>query len=71
VRARAADARGLTSALGASPRQSVGTPYGGNFSQACVIDAAREIHAGRSAIALVILELNAEIRSLDKGSSST
>ena len=32
-----------------------------------MIDAAREIHAGRSAIALVILELNAEIRSFDKG----
>ncbi|HXZ85914.1 MAG TPA: enoyl-CoA hydratase, partial [Myxococcota bacterium] len=45
--------RAVAGALGASPRQSVGTPYGGNFSQACVLDAAREIQAGRSAVALV------------------
>ncbi|HXX46621.1 MAG TPA: hypothetical protein VEN47_00245 [Myxococcota bacterium] len=45
--------RAVARVLGASPRQSVGTPYGGNFSQACVLDAAREIQAGRSAIALV------------------
>jgi acetyl-CoA C-acetyltransferase len=40
--------------LGAAPRESVGTPYGGNFSQACVIDAAREIQAGRREIVLVV-----------------
>jgi acetyl-CoA C-acetyltransferase len=45
--------RALAQRLGAAPRQSVGTPYGGNFSQACVIDAAREIQAGRCAVALV------------------
>jgi acetyl-CoA C-acetyltransferase len=39
--------------LGASPRETVGTPYGGNFAQACVIDAAREIQAGRRGIVLV------------------
>jgi acetyl-CoA C-acetyltransferase len=40
--------------LGAAPKESVGTPYGGNFSQACVIDAARRIQAGRLGIALVV-----------------
>jgi acetyl-CoA C-acetyltransferase len=39
--------------LGAAPEESVGTPYGGNFSQACVIDAAREIAAGRRRVVLV------------------
>jgi acetyl-CoA C-acetyltransferase len=39
--------------LGAAPRESVGTPYGGNFSQACVIDAARAIQAGRRSVALI------------------
>lgn len=39
--------------LGASPREIVGTPYGGNFGQACVIEAAREIQAGRRGIVLV------------------
>jgi acetyl-CoA C-acetyltransferase len=33
--------------------ESVGTPYGGNFSQACVIDAAREIQAGRRGVVLI------------------
>jgi acetyl-CoA C-acetyltransferase len=40
--------------LGAAPRESVGTPYGGNFSQACAIDAAREIQAGRRRVVLVV-----------------
>jgi acetyl-CoA C-acetyltransferase len=39
--------------LDAAPRESVGTPYGGNFSQACVIDAAREIEAGRRGVVLI------------------
>jgi acetyl-CoA C-acetyltransferase len=39
--------------LGAAPRETVGTPYGGNFSQACVIDAAREIQTGRRGVVLV------------------
>jgi acetyl-CoA C-acetyltransferase len=39
--------------LGAKVPETVGTPYGGNFAQACVIDAAREIRAGRRRVALV------------------
>jgi acetyl-CoA C-acetyltransferase len=45
--------RELARRLGAEPGESVGTPYGGNFSQACVIDAAREIAAGRRDVVLV------------------
>jgi acetyl-CoA C-acetyltransferase len=45
--------REIARRLGASPRETVGTPYGGNFSQACVLDAAREIQAGRCGVALV------------------
>jgi acetyl-CoA C-acetyltransferase len=40
--------------LGATPSETVGTPYGGNFAQACVFDAAREIRAGRRSVALVV-----------------
>jgi len=39
--------------LGASPRECIGTPYGGNFAQACVIDAARTIQSGRHGVVLV------------------
>jgi len=39
--------------LGATPRETVGTPYGGNYAQACVTHAAREIRAGRLEVALV------------------
>jgi len=39
--------------LEANVKETVGTPYGGNFAQGCVIDAAREIHAGRRRVALV------------------
>jgi acetyl-CoA C-acetyltransferase len=39
--------------LGASPEETVGTPYGGNYAQGCVIDAAREIQAGRRDVVLV------------------
>src|SRR5262245_40060308 len=39
--------RELARRLGAAPAETVGTPYGGNFSQSCVIDAARQIQAGR------------------------
>jgi len=45
--------REIARRIGAAPRETVGTPYGGNFSQACVIDAAREIQAGRLGVALV------------------
>jgi acetyl-CoA C-acetyltransferase len=39
--------------LGAASAETVGSPYGGNFAQACVIDAAREIQRGRREVALV------------------
>lgn len=45
--------REIARRLGAAPQETVGTPYGGNFSQACVIDAAREIQAGRRDVVLV------------------
>lgn len=45
--------REIASRLGAAPGETVGTPYGGNFAQACVIDAAREIQAGRRRVVLV------------------
>jgi acetyl-CoA C-acetyltransferase len=45
--------REIARRLGASPAETVGTPYGGNFSQACVIDGAREIQAGRRRVVLV------------------
>ena len=45
--------REIARRLGAAPKETVGTPYGGNFSQACVIDAAREIQAGRRGVVLV------------------
>jgi acetyl-CoA C-acetyltransferase len=45
--------RELARRLGAPGAQTVGTPYGGNYSQACVIDAARAIADGRIGVALV------------------
>lgn len=45
--------RAVAGRLGAAPRETVGTPYGGNFAQACVIDAARAIAAGRRGVVLV------------------
>ena len=45
--------REIARRLGAAPHETVGTPYGGNFSQACVIDAARGIQAGRCGVILV------------------
>lgn len=45
--------RAIAQRLGAAAVESVGTPYGGNFSQACVIDAAREIAAGRREVVLI------------------
>ncbi len=45
--------RKLAGRLGAALAESVGTPFGGNFAQACVIDAAREIQAGRRGVVLV------------------
>ena len=46
--------REIARRFGASLGESVGTPFGGNFSQACVFDAAREIHAGRRRVVLVV-----------------
>ncbi len=46
--------REIARRLGATPTETVGTPYGGNFSQACVIDAARLIQSGRRGIVLVV-----------------
>jgi len=45
--------REIARRLGSAPAETVGTPYGGNFSQACVIDAARQIQAGRRGVVLV------------------
>jgi acetyl-CoA C-acetyltransferase len=45
--------REIARRLGATPDETVGTPFGGNFAQACVIDAAREIQAGRRRVSLV------------------
>ena len=45
--------REIARRLRATPGETVGTPYGGNFSQACVIDAARAIQAGRRGVVLV------------------
>jgi acetyl-CoA C-acetyltransferase len=45
--------RAVARKLGAKPGESVGTPYGGNYAQACVIDAARQIQAGKRRVVLV------------------
>jgi len=46
--------RVLAAELAAPLRESVSTPYGGNFAQACVIDAARAVADGRCEVALVV-----------------
>jgi acetyl-CoA C-acetyltransferase len=45
--------RALAQRLGADPVETLGTPYGGNFAQACLIDAAREIASGRRDVVLI------------------
>jgi acetyl-CoA C-acetyltransferase len=45
--------RTLASRLGATLDETISTPYGGNFAQACVIDAARAIQAGKRDVILV------------------
>ena len=45
--------REIARRLGASPVETVGTPYGGNYAQSCVIDAARAIQAGHRGVVLV------------------
>ncbi|NQT73599.1 MAG: acetyl-CoA acetyltransferase [Chloroflexi bacterium] len=39
--------------LGATPTETVGTPYGGNYAHSCVIDAARKIQAAHRGIVLI------------------
>ncbi len=46
-------AREIAQRLGSPSAESVGAPYGGNYSQACLIDAAREIRAGRRQVVLI------------------
>jgi acetyl-CoA C-acetyltransferase len=46
--------RAIAKRLGASPDETVGTPYGGNYAQACVIDAARAIHVGQRSVVLIV-----------------
>jgi acetyl-CoA C-acetyltransferase len=45
--------RAIAQRLGAPIDETIGTPYGGNFAQACVIDAARAIQTGRRDVVLV------------------
>jgi len=45
--------REIARRIGAGPVETIGTPYGGNFAQACVIDAARAIQAGHRDVVLV------------------
>ena len=45
--------RALAQRLGAPIDETVSTPYGGNFAQACVIDAARAIQSGRRDVVVV------------------
>ena len=46
-------ARALAERLGAGPVETLGTPFGGNVSQVCVNDAAREIADGRRDVVLI------------------
>lgn len=45
--------RVIAQRFGATGAETVGTPYGGNYAQACVIDAARAIQAGRRGVVLI------------------
>jgi len=45
--------REIARRLGATPEETIGTPYGGNFAQGCVIEAARGVQEGRRGVALV------------------
>jgi len=46
--------RAIAKRLGAEPAETVTTPYGGNYAQACVIDAARAIQDARQRVVLVV-----------------
>jgi acetyl-CoA C-acetyltransferase len=45
--------RAIARRIGATPAETVSTPYGGNYAQACVIDAAREIQSGQQRVVLI------------------
>ncbi len=45
--------REIAKRLGAQIDETVGTPYGGNFPQSCVFDAACAIASGKNGIALI------------------
>ncbi|MFP8881879.1 MAG: acetyl-CoA acetyltransferase [Myxococcota bacterium] len=45
--------REIARKFGATLDETVSTPFGGNFSQACVIDAARAIQAGQRDVVLI------------------
>lgn len=45
--------RAIAARLDAAPGETVGTPFGGNFAQACVIDAARAVHERRRDVVLI------------------
>ncbi|MAG34050.1 MAG: acetyl-CoA acetyltransferase [Deltaproteobacteria bacterium] len=45
--------REIARRLGAVPVETVGTPYGGNFAQSCLIDAARRIQAAECGVVLI------------------
>ncbi|MBW1883254.1 MAG: acetyl-CoA acetyltransferase [Deltaproteobacteria bacterium] len=46
--------REIARRLGAAPIETVGTPYGGNFAQSCLIDAARRIQTGERGVVLIV-----------------
>jgi len=45
--------REIARQIGAMPNETIDTPYGGNYAQSCVIEAACEIQAGRRDVVLV------------------
>ncbi len=45
--------RELARRFGATVEETIGTPYGGNYAQACVLEAARSIQDGQRSVVLV------------------
>ena len=45
--------RELARCFGATVDETIDTPYGGNYAQACVLDAARAIQDGHRKVALI------------------
>lgn len=54
--------REIAGRLGAAPVETVGTPYGGNFSHSCVIEAARNIRAEKGDVILIVGSENGRSR---------